>query len=257
MTERLRQLTPAQLRSLLSHDVRTAAVWLLAAAYEDMPEAQISYGRMLLDGRGIAQDQVAALYWFRRAAAAGDLDAINMVGRCVENGWGTPADAKAATLWFQRAADGGHAWARYNLAHCYLGGCGVPRDVDHAFKLYCRAAAQKHERAMNLLGRCYEEGLGTPKNFATAAIWYRRSAEGGYFRGQYNWATLLLETGRIDEAANWFEQAALGGTPAVRQAVQTVAQSSPHIELRSLAQRLKESAFCKTGAASRKFAVAL
>ena len=35
---------------------------------------------------------------------------------------------------------------------------------------------------------------------------YARSAQGGYFRAQYNYATLLVLTGRIGEALNWFEQ---------------------------------------------------
>ena len=54
---------------------------------------------------------------------------------------------------------------------------------------------------------------------SAAAHWYRRSAEGGYFRGQYNWATILAAAGRIDAAAEWFERAATDGSAAVREAV--------------------------------------
>jgi TPR repeat protein len=81
------------------------------------------------------------------------------------------------------------------------------------------SAAQNNERAMNLLGRCCEEGWGTARDPAAAAEWYRRSAQGGYFRGQFNWASVLLRAGRCDEAALWFERAVAGGTPAVREAV--------------------------------------
>jgi TPR repeat protein len=49
---------------------------------------------------------------------------------------------------------------------------------------------------MNLVGRCYEQGWGIARDAAAAARWYRRSAEAGYFRGQYNWATLLLSENR-------------------------------------------------------------
>jgi TPR repeat protein len=72
---------------------------------------------------------------------------------------------------------------------------------------------------MNLVGRCCEEGWGRTRDGVAAACWYERSAQGGYFRGQYNWASHLLQTGRIDEAAHWFEQAAASGTPAVKEAV--------------------------------------
>jgi TPR repeat protein len=64
---------------------------------------------------------------------------------------------------------------------------------------------------MNLVGRCCEQGWGTARDPAAAAGWYQRSAEAGYFRGQYNWATLLLGQRRFDEAAQWFERAANGG----------------------------------------------
>ena len=61
-----------------------------------MPQAQLCYGRMLLEGTGRAKDLPAALGWFRRAAACGDLDAVNMVGRCLDNGWGTAEDPAGA-----------------------------------------------------------------------------------------------------------------------------------------------------------------
>jgi TPR repeat protein len=72
---------------------------------------------------------------------------------------------------------------------------------------------------MNLVGRCVEHGWGTARDLTAAAQWYRRSAYAGYPRGQYNWATVLLETGRSAEAAVWLERAAGQGTPGVRRAV--------------------------------------
>jgi TPR repeat protein len=95
----------------------------------------------------------------------------------------------------------------------------VPRNVANAYALYLRSAGQGHERAMNLVGRCTEEGWGTSRNPLAAAEWYRRSAEAGYFRGQYNWATVLLKAGELEQAALWFERSATGGTPGVRRAV--------------------------------------
>ena len=200
---------------------------------------------MLLEGTGVAKDQAAALMWFRRAAASRDsgsinphtirLDAINMVGRCLDNGWGTAIDASAAAHEYRTAADAGHTWAQYNLGHLYLDGRGVPRDFERAFSYYQRAAEQGHERAMNLLGRCHEEGWGTSRDSVLAAKWYRRSAEGGYFRGQYNWASILLHADRFDEAAIWFERAAIGGTDGVRQAVLDVTRSHASDALKALA----------------------
>jgi TPR repeat protein len=173
---------------------------------------------MLLDGRGVDKNDREGLAWFMRAALQGDLDALNMVGRCFENGWGCEIDAARAAAHYHQAADKGHAWAQYNLGHLYLDGSGVPRDAQKAYRYYLSAAMQEHPRAMNLVGRCCEEGWGTPKDFAEASTWYRRSAEAGYFRGQYNWASILLKCHRTEEAASWLERAAANGSPEVRAA---------------------------------------
>jgi TPR repeat protein len=215
----LAQMSAPRLNALFAQDPKRAADWVYVAAAEGLPQAQVCYGRMLLEGTGARKDLVGALQWFRRAARQGDMDAVNMTGRCLDNGWGTAEDPAAAAGLFKRAADSGHAWAQYNLAHMYLDGRGVARDLPRAYRYYLRAAEQQHARAMNLLGRCCEEGWGTPRDAVAAADWYRRSAEGGYFRGQYNWAGILLEAGRCDEAALWFERAMPSATPAVRRAV--------------------------------------
>lgn len=219
ITSLLAGLSRARLRALFSQTPERAADWVQVTAMEGLPQAQVCYGRMLLEGTGRPKDLPAALAWFRRAAARGDLDALNMVGRCLDNGWGTQEDPAAAAEQYHRAADSGHAWAQYNLGHLYLDGRGVPRDAARAYAYYLRAAEQGHERAMNLAGRCCEEGWGTARDPHAAAAWYRRSAQAGYFRGQYNWASTLLGQGRAAEAAEWFERAAAGGPAAMRQAV--------------------------------------
>jgi hypothetical protein len=101
------------------------------------------------------------------------------------------------------------------------------------------AAGQGHERAMNLVGRCCEEGWGTARDLEAAADWYQRSAEGGYFRGQFNWATLLLKAGRFEDAALWLERAADGGSPGIRDAViDVLGRATGESALRNLAARL-------------------
>src|SRR5580698_2974068 len=238
----LGQMNAPRLRALFAQDPKRAAEWVYAAAIEGVTAAQTCYGRLLLEGTGVNKDAVQALKWFRRAAAGGDADAINMVGRCLDAGWGTEEDPAAAAEHFQRAADLGHAWAQYNLGHMYLDGRGFERDPTLAYLYYLKAAEQQHERAMSLVGRCCEEGWGTPRNLDAAADWYRRSAEAGYFRGQYNWASILLKAGRYEEAARWFERAALSGTAAMRRAVvESITRAGTPRPLRSLAAKLKAS----------------
>jgi uncharacterized protein len=239
-------MSAARLNALFAQDADRAADWVHALATDGVPSAQVCYGRLLLEGTGVEKDPVAALLWFRRAAARGDIDATNMVGRCLDNGWGTPVNPDGAAEHYICAAGAGHAWAQYNLGHLYLDGRGVRADFARAHSYYRRAADQGHERAMNLVGRCAEEGWGRERDIAAATEWYRRSAEAGYFRGQYNWASILLKSGQFDEAAVWFERAATGGTAGVRRAVtqlveELATRSDDMVPFQRLAIRLSAS----------------
>jgi TPR repeat protein len=96
LTSLLSHWSAPRVRALFAQDASHAAPWVFALAREGLAPAQLCYGRMLLAGTGAPSDQVAALHWFRCAAASGDNEAINMVGRCLDNGWGTKADPVAA-----------------------------------------------------------------------------------------------------------------------------------------------------------------
>jgi hypothetical protein len=220
----LTMMSPEQLATLLSGE--DAAPWVEAAASCGMAAAQVRLGRMLLEGRGVAKDERAAFACFLCAAEAGDLDARNMLGRCYENGWGTATDMERAAEHYRIAAEAGLDWAQYNLGHIVLDAC----DYGEAFAWYMRAASQGHARAMNLVARCHEEGWGTPRDPAAARVWYRRSAEGGYFRGAYNYATILALEGCMTAAKRWFERAAEDAPPATRA---TILRALAHISART------------------------
>jgi TPR repeat protein len=210
-------MSPERLERLLGEDPARAAPWVRAAAECGLAEAQVRYGRMLLDGCGVTRDAAAALAWFERAAETGDLEGLNMVGRCLENGWGAPASPCAAEVFYRRAAQAGHPWAQYNLAHLLLDGAGVARDAAEAFAWYRRAAEAGHARAMNLVARCYEHGWGVAVDRRAAGDWYARSAGAGCFRGAFNHASLLAEAGRTAEALVRFAAAAETAPPAARR----------------------------------------
>jgi uncharacterized protein len=220
----LTMMAPEQLAALLSGE--DAAPWVEAAAACGMVEAQIRLGRMLLEGQGVVKDERAAFACFLCAAESSDPDACNMLGRCYENGWGTACDMERAAQHYRLAAEAGLDWAQYNLGHTLLD----KRRFDEAFIWYMRAAAQGHPRAMNLVARCMEEGWGTPRDPAAARVWYRRSAEGGYFRGAYNYATILAREGCITAAVMWLERAALDAPPATRA---TILRALSHISART------------------------
>jgi hypothetical protein len=214
-----------------------AAQWVEAAASCGIAEAQLRLGWMLLEGEGVPRDARAAFACFLCAAESGDADGHNMLGRSFENGWGTEKDFSAAAHHYRIAANAGLDWAQYNLGHMLLSGTGVKQDRHAAFLCYGLAAAQGHVRAMNLVGRCYEQGWGVEHDMLIARAWYRRSAEGNYFRGAYNYADVIAAEGCIAGALHWFERALATAPEPTRGTMITSLSSRKESALRALAER--------------------
>lgn len=189
--------------AILSKDPTESARWIYAAATYGHVDAQLHWAQMLLDGIGTDRDPEAAFRWFGIAARSKRADAINMLGRCHELGWGTPVDFSKAAEHYREAATKASDWARFNLGCLTLEGKGVARDPDEAFRLFMSAVEQGHVKSLNMVGRCYENGWGCTQNMTEAIQWFRRSAEAGDFRGQYSYAQVLIEQGRLGEALPW------------------------------------------------------
>ncbi|WP_223487858.1 tetratricopeptide repeat protein [Pseudomonas sp. A-RE-19] len=215
------------LKTMLNESPARAAQAILIAAREGVLDAQALLGQILLDGRGIEQDQPLAVRWFEIAAQHGHLMARNMLGRCHEHGWGSPADVAIAARHYRIAAEAGLDWAMYNLANLLATGRGVIGDQAQALTLYRRAAELGHAKSMNLLGRYLEEGSICSVDSMAAHDWYRRSAEAGDFRGQFSYASILVDQTRMAEGLAWYRRAMLGGNLAfLKVATQTLMSST-------------------------------
>lgn len=200
----------------LSGSPEAVADFVRAAAAAGSAEAQAAYGQLLLDGRGVAADARAAFDWFVRAAAQGHVAAINMVGRCHDLGWGTPVDKARAAAAFHAAARRGLDWGMYNYATALALGAGVPLDRPAALTWFEKAAALGNAKAVNFIGSFHEDGWVGPRDMARAAACYARAAAGGDFRGQFNHARMLADTGAVDDALDWLGRAWTGGNPRFR-----------------------------------------
>ncbi|WP_241824461.1 MULTISPECIES: tetratricopeptide repeat protein [Pseudomonas] len=212
-----------RLKSMLEESPARAAQAILIAAREGVLDAQALLGQILLDGRGIEQDQPLAVRWFDIAARQGHLMARNMLGRCHEHGWGCAADASVAARHYRIAAEAGLDWAMYNYANLLAIGRGVIEDQTQALNLYRCAAELGHAKSMNLLGRYLEEGSICSVDLIAARDWYRRSAEAGDFRGQFSYASILVDQTRMAEGLVWYRRAMLGGNLAfLKVATQTL-----------------------------------
>jgi hypothetical protein len=205
-------------------------------AVEGSVDAQIGWARVLLHGHGIERDEQAAYRWFKIAARGGDAEALNMVGRCYEVGWGVAADPEEAVRWFRLAADKDYGWAQYNLGKLLARGHGGNRDPKVALTLLVRSARQGVPKAMNMLGR-YRQGSDVPRRRTRSAVlWFRWAAEGGCFRGQFNYGHYLVTTGRVADGLALL-RTSLGHAPGeYRQEALEIMRRDAHPALRELAR---------------------
>lgn len=224
-----------QLRAMLAEHPAKAAQAIIAAAADNVLEAQALLGQILLDGKGIERDPKLALTWFDIAARKGHLMARNMMGRCFEHGWGCSADPARAAAHYEQAARAGLDWSLYNLGNLLATGRGVPQDQKRALQCYYRAAQRGHAKAMNLLGRYLEDGVCCQQDLPAAYDWYRRSAEGGDFRGQFSHAAVLADHGKVDEAVAWLRRALEHGNLNFLRVSRTLLLSSTHPHIKALA----------------------
>ena len=98
-------------------------------------------------GRGCPVDYPQALYWYHKAADAGNMYSQNSLGICYQKGNGVPQNDAQAASWFEKSAKSGNPEAAYNLAECYFTGAGVKKNIDMALKYWAEAAKLGHPSA--------------------------------------------------------------------------------------------------------------
>ncbi|UHL63881.1 sel1 repeat family protein [Paralcaligenes sp. KSB-10] len=227
--------TAEEFAAILDGPPRVAARWLATAAEHGIVEAQVHYGQRLLQGKGVEANPGQALHWFKAAARRNNTMAMNLVGRCYENGWGIEADMAIATYWFRRSAAYGLDWGMYNYATSLTLGRGVKADRVQALAWLKKAADLGHVKSLNILGGFYEDGWEADPDADTALEYYRLAAEGGDFRGQFNYARLLAGRGRMPEALAWMRRVPETATPAFLEKMRQFLATAAQHELRSLA----------------------
>ena len=78
--------------------------------------AQDNLGWMYQHGRGVPQDDVEAVKWYRKAAEGGNLaKAQDNLGWMYQHGRGVPQSDAKAVKWYRKAAEGGYSAAQDNL----------------------------------------------------------------------------------------------------------------------------------------------
>jgi uncharacterized protein len=140
------------------------------------------------------------------------------------------------------AAEAGLDWAQYNYANLLATGRGVAEDQGQALAFYRQAAEQGHAKSMNLLGRYLEDGRFCPRDLDAAVDWYRRSAEGGDFRGQFSYAAVLADRGQVDIALEWLNKALAGGNLKFLRTAHKALAAADDPQIRAMAEVYQQRA---------------
>lgn len=234
-------MLPEFWRSVIDAEPSAAAAWMLGAARLGHGDAQAVLGQWLLDGHGMPRNTQEALGWFLKAGTQGHVIGMNMTGRCFENGWGTEPDTFVAANWYRQAAHQGLDAGMYNYANLLATGKGVRKDQTAALEWYRRAARKGHAKSMTKIGHFYEDGRVVRRDAEQAFSWFEKGAMGGDFRGQFNYASMLAERGRLAEALEWLHKVPLTATPGYKRLVGEKLLLSPNPDFQAVGRAMLES----------------
>ena len=184
-------------------------------AEEGHSEAQCNLGVMFLQGRGVAQNDMQAIHWFRMAAERGKANAQTNLGVMFKEGRGVAQNYVEAVRWYRMAANQGDVKAQYNLSVMFKGGQGVAQSDKEAVQWSRKATNQGDAEAQCFLGTMFMGGRGVAQSYAETARWYRMAADQGHALAQCFLGVMFMGGHGVAqsnaEAAQWFRKAAIQG----------------------------------------------
>ena len=134
-------------------DYQTAFKLWLPLAEQGNASTQFNLGVMYEDGRGVKQDDVEAVKWFRQAAEQGDAKAQFNLGLMYDEGRGVKQDYFEAVKWYRQAAEQGDAKAQFNLGVMYAKGQGVRQDKGQAKEWFGKACDNGYQDGCENYGK--------------------------------------------------------------------------------------------------------
>jgi TPR repeat protein len=160
------------------------AKWLLKAAHQGKPHAQLTVGQCYDEGNGVTRDPAQAATWFRaagdsfrRSAEQGDAQAEDVLAINFARGLDLVGDPNEGLKWCRKAAERGNGIAQIKLAVSYARGDGVSKDEAEAAGWWRKAAEKGLASAQFYFGLCCYEGSGVSKDDAAAVSWWRTAVE--------------------------------------------------------------------------------
>ena len=162
-----------------------AIYWFQKAADAGNSAAQKNLAICYKNGNGVVKDIKKAVWWWQKAADAGNSTAQNSLAYRYFAGDDVEKDVEKAVYWCQKAADAGYSAAQYRLAFCFLKGDGVEKDVEKAVYWWQKAADAGDSDAQNSLAFRYFKGDGVEKDVEKAVYWWQKAADAGNSGAEY------------------------------------------------------------------------
>ena len=134
-------------------DYQTAFKLWLPLAEQGNASTQFNLGVMYEDGRGVKQDDVEAVKWFRQAAEQGQANAQANLGSAYSAGRGVRQDDTEAVKWFKKAAENGSADGQLKLGISYLIGRGIQKDRTLAKEWFGKACDNSNQNGCKYYGK--------------------------------------------------------------------------------------------------------
>ncbi len=147
-----------------------------------LPEVYFNLGVRYYDGNGFAPaDRKKAVHLFMMAAEQGHTLAQLNTAMCLMNGDGITQNRREALYWFVKAAGAGDARAIYFIGDYYNAGYDVvEKDQEEAVRFYATSAMQEHPASLYNLGVMLYNGDGFPKDEAAGYRFIKQAAELGF-----------------------------------------------------------------------------
>lgn len=152
------------------------------------------YGRLFnTPGSPVTQSKEEALFWYKKAADAGDDRGQFYLGLAYYNGDLIEKDYAKASNWFTLAAEKGYPLAQYYLGHMYFRGNGVPKDTSEAMRWFTLSVDRECNEARVSLGDIFSDPKWPNRDLNYAFTLYKQAMESGYPSAFYRIAMMYYK----------------------------------------------------------------
>lgn len=164
-----------------TRDPSEAVHWYKQAAEKGNIEAQVNLAELYMKGEGCSKDYEKARELLLVAAKKGHKVAARLLGNnYAVGGDGAKKDLNETVYWYRKAADAGDIEANIDLAECFFNGLGVSKDFARGVSLAMQAAEQGKVRAFALLAGAYsDEESGANIDYAKSMEYRKKVIEIG------------------------------------------------------------------------------